>query len=360
MAAGHGEIAAANEKVAEQRNIGVVWNKEEAVKGPVPKPGPGESVIAPLTYQGDEVPRSLVATGKVKTIRDENGSDHGYFGTDFVRRDVPVKNGRGLGHNLEDHGFVLAEDPIQHPDYYDKDAVVKEYYPMCCDLVKRMTGATKVVAFDHNVRSKAMSESKTVLKGGQAVQGPAFVVHGDYTVTSAPRRLQDLAKPPKVNDTLRPYLGETPLIDPAEVDTLQAGRWAFINVWRNIKSTPVQKMPLGLCQGTSVPLDDIVTFEIHYPDRIGENYFARHSESHEWIYYPDMTRDEAILLKCWDSAGRDFAEESRTGRRVPSTFTFHSAFEDPSSLPDADDRESVEVRTLAFFPEESSSWCTVA
>ena len=31
--------------------------------------------------------------------------------------------------------------------------------------------------------------------------------------------------------------------------------------------------------------------------------FARHGEGHRWYYFPEMTIDEALLIKCWDSAG---------------------------------------------------------
>jgi hypothetical protein len=40
------------------------------------------------------------------------------------------------------------------------------------------------------------------------VQGPARVVHGDYTLNSAPQRLRDLAAPPSMNDTLRTFLSQ--------------------------------------------------------------------------------------------------------------------------------------------------------
>jgi len=326
--------------------IGATWGAPPG--GPVPRPAPGECVSAALTYQGDDVPRSLVATGKVRTIRDGSGSDGDYVGCDFVRRDVQVLNGRGREFSLDDHGFTLVQDPREHIDYFDEKQVLEKYYPEVCELVKKATGAKEVYAFDHNVRSNALSDSKKQLQGGNQVQGPAFVVHGDYTTTSAPRRVRDLATPPKVNDTLRKLLGDRPLIDPERVDALLSGRWALMNVWRNIKETPVQEMPLGLCQGDSMPLEDIVTFEIHYADRIGENYFAIHSAGHKWVYFLEATRDEAIVLKCWDSAGKAFADKSAE-KTVPSTFTFHSAFEDPSTPVGADDRASIEVRTVVFF-----------
>ncbi len=54
-----------------------------------------------------------------------------------------------------------------------------------------------------------------------------------------------------------------------------------------------------------------------------------------------MQRNEAMLIKCYDS--------SDDGR---ARFTAHSAFDDPTTPPDAPDaraRESIEVRTRAFF-----------
>ena len=43
-----------------------------------------------------------------------------------------------------------------------------------------MTGA-RAYAFDHNVRSAGGKEAKQRIKGGQDVQGPAHLVHRDYT-----------------------------------------------------------------------------------------------------------------------------------------------------------------------------------
>jgi hypothetical protein len=51
-----------------------------------------------------------------------------------------------------------------------------------------------------------------------------------------------------------------------------------------------------------------------------------------------MTPEQVILLKTYDS------ETDGTAR-----FVGHSAFEDPTTPPDAPFRESIEVRTIAFF-----------
>lgn len=75
-------------------------------------------------------------------------------------------------------------------------------------------------------------------------------------------------------------MGQT-LIDPSDADhSIEDGRFAIINVWRNITETPVVAHPLALCDGQSVDPEDLVVFEIHYSDRVGENYFAKHSSAH--------------------------------------------------------------------------------
>jgi len=179
------------------------------------------------------------------------------------------------------------------------------------------------------------------------VQGPAHVVHGDYTLYSGPQRLRDLAKPPSGNDTLRSVLSEgQSLISQEMVDRALTddGRYSIINVWRNVAKA-VATHPLALCDGQSVEPEDLVVFEIHYQDRIGENYFAKHSPRHQWYYYPEVTGEEAILIKQWDSGGAmarsDGTRADSIDTHTPCTFSFHIAFEDPSTSPDAPQRWSM-------------------
>ena len=240
-------------------------------------------------------------------------------------------------------------------DFLDHEQVVSRYYPHCADIVREHAGARIVKAFDHNVRSATGKQGKRRIAGGQQVQGPAQIVHGDYTLTSGPQRLRDLANPPTVNDTYRTALshGET-LLDEADVmRALDSGRFALINLWRNIAAEPVATYPLALCDAASVHPDDLVVFEIHYADRIGENYFAKHADAHRWYFYPALTRDEALLIKQWDSAGgmarSEGASADATSPEAPCTFSFHTAFEDPATPPDAPDRWSIEVRCIVLY-----------
>jgi hypothetical protein len=66
-----------------------------------------------------------------------------------------------------------------------------------------------------------------------------------------------------------------------------------------------------------------------------------------------MTRDEALLIKQWDSAG--LLAQSQGQRpdsddpQAPCTFSFHTAFDDASTPPDAPARWSIEVRCVVIY-----------
>jgi len=142
-----------------------------------------------------------------------------------------------------------------------------------------------------------------------------------------------------------------PLIDPQEIESLLAGRYCFINIWRNISDKPVQDWPLALCDANSFSFDDIITREMRYPDRTGETYICNHQPSHEWYYFPNITRDECIFLKVWDSRASRIKQETHVQDDVtiPAHFSFHTAFKDTTVPEDCPRRESMEVRLIAFF-----------
>lgn len=322
----------------------------------------GDAVrIGSFNYMAASAQPSLYRNGKVLTRRDKDGSDAAWIGVDLEARRMPVHDARRVEATapltLARNGFEIRPRPLAKPDvdFFDHDQVVRHYYPHCADIVREASGAGFVAAFDHNVRSAAGKESKRRIKGGQQVQGPAQVVHGDYTLVSAPQRLRDLTKPSGANDTLRTVLAEgQALLDADEVERVLAnGRYAIINLWRNIAEEPVETHPLGLCDAASVRPEHLVVFEIHYHDRVGENYFAKHADGHRWYLYPALTRDEALLIKQWDSAGTlarsNGADSDAADLDAPCTFSFHSAFEDPTTRADAPERWSIEVRCVVLY-----------
>ncbi len=328
---------------------------------PASETAPESMRLGVFHYMQPSAETSLYRNGRVLTRRDRDGSDSGRVGVDLEEREMAVLDARSLPLSgqptLAANGFELVRQPMADPDldFLDHEAVVRAYYPECAGIVQAATGAATVAAFDHNVRSATGKSGQQRIAGGQQVQGPAHLVHGDYTLTSAPQRLRDLARPPTLNDTYRTALpeGATLLDGQAVEEAVESGRFAIINVWRNIAREPVATRPLALCDAASVRPDELVVFEIHYGDRVGENYFAKHDPRHRWVYWSAMARDEALLIKQWDSAGelaRSEGARADTGDADgPCTFSFHSAFEDPATPPDAPDRWSIEVRCAVLY-----------
>jgi len=228
--------------------------------------------------------------------------------------DVRIQDIRGHEHDytMDEHGFEVIDIGVEVDIKADKKTVQSEYYPAVCDLVKNATGASEVYAFDYNFRSSAVTQYDEV------ADKPAYLVHNDYTESSAAQRV-------------RVELGDE------KAGRLLAKRFTFINLWRPINHT-VEDLPLGVIAGKSTTADDYVTCAMYWPDRDGETWMVKHNPAHEWYYLSRMRTDEALLLKCFDSA--------KDGR---ARFAPHSAFQDPTSPADARPRESVEVRTVAFF-----------
>ncbi|HTR36994.1 MAG TPA: CmcJ/NvfI family oxidoreductase [Bryobacteraceae bacterium] len=128
-------------------------------------------------------------------------------------------------------------------------------------------------------------------------------------------------------------------------------RFIASSCWRAF-SDPPQDWPLAVCDGRSVRADEgtanvmvvvdaLPSREAMYGPLAGEDAMPSASvfhfnPNHRWWYFPDMTRDEVLLLKFFDS------DQSRAWR------TPHTAFHDPT-YPDATTRRSIEFRSFAFF-----------
>jgi hypothetical protein len=230
---------------------------------------------------------------------------------------VRIRDARPLraGLSLDEQGFALAHHHSAVGDFYDAEEVKRVFYPEIERLVGAVTGATRVLAFDHNVRSAPKAG-----RGERGAKEPVKRVHNDFTAVSGRRRARDeLAA-----------IGE-------DADELLRHRFAVVNAWRPI-SGPVRESPLAVCDARTIAPQDLVKGDLVYPDRVGETYAVTFNPQHRWFYVPDMQPDEALLIKCFDS-----------WEYGPARFTAHSAFDDPTSPPEAPPRESIEVRTLVLF-----------
>ena len=228
---------------------------------------------------------------------------------------VEIHNGRAVNDrlSLDREGFRLVRHKSAAKDLYDEDEITRVYYRECEELVKKLTGATRALAFDHIVRNAAL------MAKGSPIKGYAGRVHNDYTAWSAPQRVRDL-------------MG-------ADAEELLQHHYAEINLWRPIRG-PLLRSTLALCDAQTLAEENLVGSELRYPDRTGETYAVTYNPDQRWYYFPKMEADEAVLIRCFDSAQHGAAR-----------FSAHGAFDDPSTPADAPPRESIEVRLLVFFAD---------
>jgi hypothetical protein len=279
---------------------------------------PSHAVFAPPTAANAgwvEAPVNYLADTEVKPVTYNPPQGTGLPRREGHYRMFPVRihDARPIASRLsvDVHGFALIRHETRMRDFFDASEVQRVYLPEVEALVKRETGAEKVVVFDHTVR---VADS-AVERG---LRAPVQSVHNDYTDRSGPQRVRELLPPDEAASRLQ-------------------RRFAEFNLWRPI-SGPVKSWPLGLVDSSSIAPEDFVICDLVYEDRTGEIYQGLHNPAHRWYYVPDMAREEAILIKCYDS--------ERDGR---ARFSLHSAFEDPSTPAGAPPRESIEVRAFAFF-----------
>ena len=227
---------------------------------------------------------------------------------------MALRNGRLVADQLAlgDNGFKFVEHGTQVADFFDEAQLQTVYYPEVEQLIKAVSGASRVVIFDHTLRSGEEAEREAKL-----IREPVLSAHNDYTEWSGPNRVREFL--------------------PDEAEELLKRRFAIIQVWRAI-NRPIQSNPLALADAKSVALDDLLVAERRYPHRVGQTYRLKYNPDHRWFYFPEMRRDEALVFKVYDSA--------KDGR---ARFTPHTSFNDPQSPAGAPPRQSIEVRAFAFF-----------
>jgi hypothetical protein len=243
----------------------------------------------------------------------------------YARHDVVIRNARLAGpFTLDEHGFRLGNHRTEIADWERNYGPDTPYAIQVCEVAKRLCGADFVVPMGGMLRCSGQTSA--------TVQPPAAEAHVDFTQRCAERIAGNWYK--KANPDGPGY-----------------SRFICFSLWRAL-SPPPQDMPLALCEGrsvrddegthnTKVDVNEIPTGDALFAPIEGEENMAaatifHHSPDHRWWYFPDMTPDEVIFIKFYDS-------DHRTAWRCP-----HTAFRD-SSRPDAQERRSMEFRGIAYF-----------
>lgn len=273
-----------------------------------------EETIAPETLEATLSYFTDTETMPVTLVGEPGGSDRRVGGGASEPRRVVLRNGRLEAANfaLERNGFRFVRHDTKVVDFFDEDEIRRVYYPEMEALVKAESGASRVEVFDHTLRT-----ADDELRESRKIRDVVRRVHNDYTEWSGPQRVRTFS--------------------PDEADALLDRRFAVIQVWRPIRHS-VESWPLAIADAQSISPDNLVVTERRYPDRVGQTYAITYNPTHRWYWFPRMRPDEALVFKTYES--------QKEGR---ARWTAHTAFEDPATPPHARPRESIEIRTLAFF-----------
>ena len=228
---------------------------------------------------------------------------------------VRIENARPFASSLslDVEGVAVAQAPTAVGDFWDEAQTLALGHPETAELVRQVTGASRVVVFDHTLRRSDVAQD---IRAPGKAQPPASRAHVDQTVASGPQRVREV-------------MG-------AQAEALLQRRAAIINVWRPIHH-PARAWPLALGDARTFPAEELLATDLVFPHRRGEIYGVARGPGQRWLYVPDLGPDEAILIKCWDS------DPSR------ARFAPHTGFEDPTTPAGTPPRESIEFRTMAFF-----------
>jgi hypothetical protein len=214
---------------------------------------------------------------------------------------VPIHNVRAIGElSFDRNGFVLAKGPSAVVDAPTDEEKKRVYAQEAVDLITRL---------------------RTDAPGAGDGNLPAFGAHVDYGAR-----------------TVRDFTLD--MMPEEEAERRLAGRHMLINIWRPLK--PVERTPLALCDASTVLRSDLFQSEVR--GGLGDagrrslwGFNLAYNPDHRWYYAPHMQPDEAYVFRLFDS-NPDAVQ-----------FTGHSAFEDPTAAPDAEPRQSIEIRTIAYL-----------
>ncbi|QRV98405.1 hypothetical protein RhiJN_26424 [Ceratobasidium sp. AG-Ba] len=250
---------------------------------------------------------------------------------------VQAENVRGHEneYTLDTAGFQFHNMPSKGTDFDNEESIKKTYYEESIQNIRDITGASRVVIFDHTLRKPRPAGTPETPE----TRGPVQFVHVDQ---ASPYRhnarihiiyFRSQSAEAAANRVHRHLPAE-------DVPDLLSKRYQIINLWRPIHN-PAWQFPLALCDFRSVndkiPGGDFIPSTLKYVDRDGETLGVKYSDTHRWKYLGGMTPDEFVLIKCFDS------------KPGVATFTPHTAIEDPTTPSDAPGRQSIELRTLVFY-----------
>lgn len=239
----------------------------------------------------------------------------GYENVHLVRYDeVTIRNVRPMVDqlSLDKEGFVLVQHENSCASQRDTGIVRDRYLEEMIPFIKEYFNASWVVPRRDGVVVRSGERS---VPGAKGIAG---VAHIDYAPISA--RMVAARQSQLQGIPIRSY-----------------SRLMIIQAWRAL-SPPPQDVPLAICDASSVLDTDIVVHD--YSSENGAEWKSavlHYSPGYRWYYFPEMTSDELLLFKGYDSVENLNAQAA------------YAAFDNRRAHPNAEPRESIEAQFFVYY-----------
>jgi hypothetical protein len=215
------------------------------------------------------------------------------------------------GFRLLDHKSVIKADT-------DLAAEGPAYQETVAALLKQATGADFVLAQGAGLLKRHAERAKV-----EGAIGPSRWAHMDYTTYSANKWVE----------WIEGWQG---------VELRHYPRFAVFQTWRCLSPGP-QDNTLVLCDASTIKPEGLIVFDACMrkpydgPGNQFESQLCHYDPDQRWLYFPNLTPDELIVFKAFDSAPGWSAQP------------LHNSADIPGLPEDAAPRISVEARFFAFW-----------
>ena len=235
-----------------------------------------------------------------------------------TRRDVTIHNARPRDEagelSLDGSGFILERHATAVTDFRDKQSIADVYFPEMRALILEQTGA--VDAFPVQFYQVRSSDPEHFF------DAYSLYMHIDFSLKGWTNMARHMIK------------------SAGSEDEFNDDEWDFAlyNMSRPVGGT-VEKDPLVLIDASTLDTADIVNYSAAKERKDGLAALPVYNADQRLYYVPFMEVDEVLIFKQLDS---------RAGRAIVCP---HTSFRDPTALPDARDRESIDIRMVCVFPK---------
>ena len=220
--------------------------------------------------------------------------------------------------SLDREGFTLASHACGLTEASDIGAIAEDYLQSVGALLKEMSGADLVLAQGKGLLKRHAERAKV-----DGAIGPSRWAHMDYTEYAANKWVEWIEG--WQHRELRQY-----------------PRFAIFQTWRCV-SPPPQDNTLVLCDASTIKAEGCLTFDaclrepFEEPGNQFESQLCHYDPGQRWYYFPNLTPDELIVFKAYDSDHARWAQ------------ALHNSADIPGLPADAAPRVSIEARFFAFF-----------